>query len=69
MDRRGTRRLAEFTIVGRTGGAIQLSGGIEVRMFRDHLLLRRWDAQRVEMIRNARLGLSRAGHQSRPEVF
>ncbi len=69
MDRRGTRRLAEFTMNGRTGGAIQLSGGIEVRMFRDHLLLRRWDAQRVEMIRNARLGLSGAGHPSRPEAF
>ena len=57
MDRRGTHRLAEFTMKGHTGGSIQLSGGIEVRMFRDHLLLRRWDAQRVEMIRSARLGL------------
>lgn len=56
MDRRGTHRLAEFTMKGHTGGSIQLSGGIEVRMFRDHLLLRRWDAHRVEMIRSARLG-------------
>lgn len=56
MDRRGTHRLAEFTMKGHTGGSIQLSGGIEVRMFRDHLLLRKWDAHRVEMIRSARLG-------------
>jgi tRNA(Ile)-lysidine synthase len=57
MDRRGTQRLAEFTMKGHTGGSIQLSGGIEVRMFRDHLLLKRWDAHRVELIRSARLGL------------
>jgi len=62
MDRRGTHRLAEFTMKGHTGGSIQLSGGIEVRMFRDHLLLKKWDAHRVEMIRSARLGhgISRA---------
>lgn len=42
MDRRGTQRAAEFTIRGATGGAIQLSGGIEIVMRRDHLLLRRW---------------------------
>ena len=40
MDRRGTHRLAEFTMKGVTGGSIQLSGGVEVLMFRDHLLLR-----------------------------
>jgi len=57
MDRRGTHRLAEFTMKGHTGGSIQLSGGIEVRMFRDHLLLGKWDVSRVEMIRSARLGL------------
>lgn len=55
MDRRGTHRLAEFTIKGTTGGSIQLSGGIEVRMFRGHLLLRRWDCRRVEALRSARL--------------
>lgn len=55
MDRRGTHRLAEFTMKGTTGGSIQLSGGIEVRMFRDHLLLRRWDCSRVEAMRAARL--------------
>ncbi|MEP6508800.1 MAG: tRNA lysidine(34) synthetase TilS, partial [Gemmatimonadales bacterium] len=55
MDRRGTHRLAEFTMKGHTGGSIQLSGGIEVRMFRDHMVIRRWDARRVEMIRNSRL--------------
>ena len=65
MDRRGTHRLAEFTMKGHTGGSIQLSGGIEVRMFRDHLLLRRWDAHRVEMIRSARLGLGLSPVQAR----
>jgi tRNA(Ile)-lysidine synthase len=65
MDRRGTHRLAEFTMKGHTGGSIQLSGGIEVRMFRDHLLLRRWDAHRVEMIRSARLGLGLSSVQAR----
>ena len=69
MDRRGTQRLAEFTIKGNTGGSIQLSGGVEVRMFRDHLVLQRWDARRVEAIRNARLGTARAGHQARPELW
>jgi len=42
MDRRGTQRAAEFTIKGRSGGAIQLSGGVEIVMRRDHMLLRRW---------------------------
>lgn len=41
MDRRGTHRAAEFTISGVTGGAIQLSGGVEILMRRDHMLLRR----------------------------
>ena len=69
MDRRGTQRLAEFTMKGHTGGTIQLSGGIEVRMFRDHLQLRRWDASRVEMIRKARLGSPWAGLHSRPDLL
>lgn len=55
MDRRGTHRLAEFTMKGVTGGSIQLSGGVEVRMFRDHLLLRKWDWRRVEALRASRL--------------
>ena len=42
MDRRGTHRAAEFTMKGATGGAIQLSGGVEIVMRRDHMLLRRW---------------------------
>jgi len=54
MDRRGTHRLAEFTTKGVTGGSIQLSGGVEVRMFRDHLVLRRWDWRRVEAARASR---------------
>jgi len=41
MDRRGTQRAAEFTMKGATGGAIQLSGGIEIVMSREHMLLRR----------------------------
>ncbi len=41
MDRRGTHRAAEFTIRGATGGTIQLSGGFEILMRRDHMLLRR----------------------------
>jgi tRNA(Ile)-lysidine synthase len=44
MDRRGTHRAAEFTIKGATGGTIQLSGGVEIVMRRDHMLLRRWRA-------------------------
>jgi tRNA(Ile)-lysidine synthase len=42
MDRRGTQRAAEFTIRGATGGTIQLSGGVEIVMQREDLLLRRW---------------------------
>lgn len=41
MDRRGTHRAAEFTMKGATGGAIQLSGGVEIVMSREHMLLRR----------------------------
>lgn len=66
MDRRGTHRLAEFTMKGQTGGSIQLSGGIEVRMFRDYLLLRRWDAGQVEVTRNARV--RRAGRRPSAQV-
>lgn len=40
LDRRGTHRLAEFTIKGRTGGAIQISGGLEVVRRRDEFVLR-----------------------------
>ncbi len=68
MDRRGTQRLAEFTMKGHTGGSIQLSGGIEVRMFRDCLLLGKWDASRVELIRNSRLAVPRAARDSRVEL-
>ena len=61
MDRRGTHRLAEFTIMGQAGGSIQLSGGIEVRMFRDYLLVQRWDWRRVEAARGARERTSASG--------
>jgi tRNA(Ile)-lysidine synthase len=50
MDRRGTQRAAEFTIKGATGGTIQLSGGIEIVMRRDHMLLRRWRSLRPEAL-------------------
>ena len=46
MDRRGTHRAAQFTISGATGGTIQLSGGVEIVMRRDHMLLRRWRASK-----------------------
>jgi tRNA(Ile)-lysidine synthase len=49
MDRRGTHRAAEFTIKGATGGTIQLSGGVEIVMRRDHMLLRRWRALPTEI--------------------
>jgi tRNA(Ile)-lysidine synthase len=68
MDRRGTHRLAEFTMKGHTGCSIQLSGGIEVRMFRDYLLLQRWDARRVEMVRKTRLRPATARAWARAET-
>jgi tRNA(Ile)-lysidine synthase len=40
LDRRGTRRLAEFTVRARVGARIQLSGGWEVSRSRDALQLR-----------------------------
>jgi tRNA(Ile)-lysidine synthase len=49
MDRRGTHRAAEFTIKGSTGGTIQLSGGVEIVMRRDHMLLRRWRSQPTDI--------------------
>jgi tRNA(Ile)-lysidine synthase len=49
MDRRGTQRAAEFTIKGATGGTIQLSGGVEIVMRRDHMLLRRWRSEPTEI--------------------
>jgi tRNA(Ile)-lysidine synthase len=51
MDRRGTHRAAEFTMKGETGGAIQLSGGVEIVMSREHMLLRR--APHNKRMRNA----------------
>ncbi len=68
MDRRGTHRLAEFTMKGHTGGSIQLSGGIEVRMSREQMLIQRWDARRVEMIRNSRLRPAAARAWARAET-
>lgn len=46
LDRRGTVRLAEFTIKGRPGQCIQLSGGWEVRRERERFALRRSSAVR-----------------------
>ena len=42
MDWRGTERAASFTITGRTGGRIQLSGGWEIARTREAFELRRW---------------------------
>ena len=41
LDRRGTERLASFTISAGTGARMQLSGGVEVLRHRDRLVLRR----------------------------
>lgn len=40
LDWRGTERLAEFTIDGRTGQQIQLSGGVRVHMERQAIVFR-----------------------------
>lgn len=40
LDRRGTRRLTEFTISGRTNGTIPLSGGAEVVRRRGEFVIR-----------------------------
>ncbi len=54
MDRRGTHRAAEFTMKGATGGAIQLSGGVEIVMSREHMLLRRVPAGQMRTPRELR---------------
>ncbi len=41
LDRRGTERIASFTINGRVGARVQLSGGWEVHRGRDRFELRR----------------------------
>ncbi|HET7623325.1 MAG TPA: tRNA lysidine(34) synthetase TilS [Gemmatimonadaceae bacterium] len=41
LDRRGTERITEFTISGRAGARIQLSGGWEVVLHRGSAVLRR----------------------------
>ena len=41
LDRRGTHRIVEFTIVGRVGSRIQLSGGWELHRARERFELRR----------------------------
>jgi tRNA(Ile)-lysidine synthase len=61
MDRRGTHRAAEFTIRGATGGSIQLSGGVEIVMRRDHMLLRRVPA-------GGRMREPASGRADAPEV-
>jgi tRNA(Ile)-lysidine synthase len=40
LDRRGTLRLAQFTISGAPGARIQLSGGVEVYRHRDSFVVR-----------------------------
>ncbi len=46
LDRRGTQRLAMFTIEGESGQSIQLSGAIHVRLRRDSLVFTRPTASR-----------------------
>jgi tRNA(Ile)-lysidine synthase len=41
LDRRGTERISEFTISGRAGARIQLSGGWEAVLHRGSVVLRR----------------------------
>ena len=41
LDRRGTERITEFTIKGRAGARIQLSGGWEAVLHRETVILRR----------------------------
>ncbi|HET7552376.1 MAG TPA: tRNA lysidine(34) synthetase TilS [Gemmatimonadaceae bacterium] len=41
LDRRGTERITEFTISGRAGARIQLSGGWEVVLHRGSIVVRR----------------------------
>jgi hypothetical protein len=41
LDRRGTERITEFTISGRAGARIQLSGGWEAVLHRGSVVLRR----------------------------
>ena len=48
LDRRGTERLASFSIQGRRGARIQLSGGVEAVRHRDVLLIRRTNASNAE---------------------
>lgn len=45
VDRRGTRRLVAFTLAGRVGSRVQLSGGWEVTRSREHFQLRRATAR------------------------
>ena len=44
LDRRGTERITEFTIKGRAGARIQLSGGWEAVVHRESVMLRRTQA-------------------------
>jgi tRNA(Ile)-lysidine synthase len=47
LDRRGMTRLAEFTLRGRVGGEIQLSGGVAVQRSTFSFVLRRRGARRT----------------------
>ena len=49
LDRRGTRRLAQFTTEGASGARIQLSGGFEVVRQRDVFVVRPLVSREVEL--------------------
>ena len=51
LDRRGTERLTSFTIGGRRGSRIQLSGGIEAVRHGDELILREHASRTAERSR------------------
>lgn len=48
LDRRGTHRIVEFTMLGRVGGRIQLSGGWQLYRTSDRFELRRADPAPIE---------------------
>lgn len=53
LDRRGTRRLAQFITTGRRGSQMQLSGGYDVVIHRDTVVVRRHPSGRGAMSRSA----------------
>jgi tRNA(Ile)-lysidine synthase len=57
LDRRGTRRLAQFTTEGASGARIQLSGGFEVVRQRDVFVVRPLVSRELELPQTALSGV------------